>query len=135
MINTIEIFQKKFGISILRIIATFSVIVIHVSGPLVVKYGQISNFDWNIANFYDSISRYSVPMFFMISGALLLNKDYQLKDFLKKRLGKIALPFLFWSIFYSLFNRYALDDELFNIGKIVKDVFYGSEYHMCSYML
>lgn len=73
--------KNNFGLSILRIMATFSVIIIHVSGPLVVKYGQISNFDWNIANFFDSISRYSVPMFFIISGALLLKKDYNLKDF------------------------------------------------------
>ena len=69
-------FQKQqFGISFLRVLATFSVIVIHVSGPLVVKFGDISLFDWHVANFFDSISRYAIPMFFIISGALLLDKD------------------------------------------------------------
>lgn len=38
--------------------------------------------------------------------------------------------FLLWSIFYSLFNRYVLGDEIFNFHKIIKDIFYGSEYHL-----
>jgi surface polysaccharide O-acyltransferase-like enzyme len=120
----------NFGISILRILATFSVIVIHISGPEVVKFGKILNFDWHVANFYDSISRYAVPVFFMISGALLLGLEFELKDFLKNRLGKIVPPFLFWSLFYSLTNRYFFNTEMFNISKVVKDVFYGSEYHL-----
>lgn len=120
----------NFGISILRILATLSVIVIHISGPEVVKFGKISSFDWNVANFYDSISRYAVPVFFMISGALLLGREFEIKDFLKNRLGKIIPPFLFWSLFYSLTNRYVFTHETFNMSKVVKDVFYGSEYHL-----
>lgn len=122
--------QTNFGISILRILATLSVIVIHVSGSLVVKFGKISNFDWNVANFYDSISRYAVPVFFMISGSLLLGREFETKDFLKNRLGKILPPFLFWSLFYSLFNRYVFNHETFNVSKVVRDVFYGSENHL-----
>lgn len=125
-----KIKNEYFGISILRILATFSVIMIHVSGPIVVDYGNVSNFDWNIANFYDAISRYSVPIFFMISGALLLNKDYRLMEFLKGKLIKIVLPFIIWSLFYSIINRYVLNEETFDIIKIIKDVFYGSEYHL-----
>jgi surface polysaccharide O-acyltransferase-like enzyme len=123
-------FQTPFGISFLRILATLSVIVIHVSGPLVVKFGEISSFDWNVANFFDSISRYSVPVFFMISGSLLLGQDYGFIEFLKKRLGKILPPFLFWSLMYSILNRYVFSSEIFNVSKVVKDMFYGSEYHL-----
>jgi len=125
-----KIKETNFGISILRILATLSVIIIHVSGPLVVKIGKISNYDWNVANFYDSISRYAVPIFFMISGSLLLGRQFEIKDFLKNRLGKIIPPFLFWSLLYSLVNRYVYTNEPFNLAKITKDVFYGSEYHL-----
>lgn len=125
-----KITQTNFGISILRILATLSVIMIHVSGPLVVKIGEISNSDWHVANFYDSISRYAVPVFFMISGSLLLGRQFEIIDFLKNRLGKIIPPFLFWSLFYSLTNRFVFTNEAFDITKIVKDVFYGSEYHL-----
>lgn len=122
--------QINYGISILRILATFSVIVIHISGPQVVKFGKISNFDWHVANIYDSVSRYAVPVFFMISGALLLGRTFEIKDFIKNRLGKIIPPFLFWSFFYSLMNRYYFNHESFSVSKVVKDVFYGSEYHL-----
>lgn len=125
-----KIFQTNFGISILRVLATLSVIIIHVSAPLVVDFGKISSFNWNVANFYDSISRYAVPVFFMISGALLLGKEFEIKDFLKNRLGKIIPPFLFWSLLYSLTNRYVFTHETFNISKVIRDVFYGSEYHL-----
>lgn len=123
-------FQTQFGISFLRILATLSVIIIHVSGSLVVKYGEISSFDWNVANFFDSISRYSVPVFFMISGSLLLSQDYGFIEFLTKRLGKVLPPFLFWSLMYSVLNRYIFTGEAFRISKVVKDIFYGSEYHL-----
>ncbi|MDG2433715.1 acyltransferase family protein [Flavobacterium sp.] len=122
--------DSKFGLSFLRIIATFSVIVIHVAGPLVVRFSQIPNFEWHVANFYDSVSRYSVPVFFMISGALILRKDYELFDFLKRRFGKIIIPFLFWSLLYSLLNRYVFNDDSFSVVKIIRDVFYGSMYHL-----
>jgi surface polysaccharide O-acyltransferase-like enzyme len=122
--------STNFGISILRIVATFSVILIHISGPEVVNFGKISNFEWNVANFYDSISRYAVPVFFMISGSLLLGRTFEIKDFLKNRLGKIIPPFLFWSLLYSLTNRYVFTHETFNISKVIRDVFYGSEYHL-----
>ncbi|QZL00437.1 acyltransferase family protein [Flavobacterium psychrophilum] len=119
-----------YGISLLRILATLSVIIIHVAAPLVMKFGKISNFDWNVANIYDSMSRYAVPVFFMISGALLLGRDSEIKDFLKNRLGKILPPFLFWSLFYSVTNRYVFTQETFSISKIIRDVFYGSKYHL-----
>ncbi|WP_348823506.1 acyltransferase [Flavobacterium aestuarii] len=123
-------FPTQFGLSLLRILATFSVIVIHVSGSLVNQFGIVSMFDWNVANFFDSISRYSVPVFFMISGALLLGKDYELIDFLRKRFGKIIPPFVFWSLIYSLLKRYVFGGEYFSLIKIIKDVFYGSKYHL-----
>lgn len=122
--------KNLFGISFLRILSTFLVIVIHVSGPLVIKYGSISMIDWHVANVFDSFSRFSIPMFFMISGALLLHGNDGLKDFLSKRFWKIIPPFLFWSLTYSLLNRYVFNNEAFNLKKMIRDIFHGSEYHL-----
>ncbi|WP_272023351.1 acyltransferase [Olleya namhaensis] len=122
--------NNKFGLSFLRVLATFSIVVIHVSGSIVNDYDNANLFNWNIANIFDAFSRYAVPMFFMISGALLLNKEYSLNVFLNKRVKKIMFPFLFWSIIYSLLNRYVFNSESLNIEKNIKDVFYGSEYHL-----
>ena len=39
-------------------------------------------------------------LFFMISGALLLDSRLSAKDFIKKRFAKVAIPTLFWTLFY-----------------------------------
>ena len=45
---------------------------------------------------YISIGRMGVPLFFIISGALLINKDYTLGEFFKKRFSRILIPAAFW---------------------------------------
>ncbi len=60
---------------------------------------------WWTSNVYDSISRTAVPLFIMLTGALLLqpNKaDEPLRVFFKKRWNRIGIPVLFWgAIFFA----------------------------------
>lgn len=94
--------MKKVWIGYLRIIATIAVIVIHVSAGFVYEI----NFDfistWWIGLFAAGSMRFCVPIFVMISGALLLPKQYPLKEHLQKRMFRVVLPFLFWSIIYIM---------------------------------
>jgi surface polysaccharide O-acyltransferase-like enzyme len=43
-----------------------------------------------------------IGLFFMVSGALLLPVKIETGDFLKKRIGKIIGPLLFWTLFYMV---------------------------------
>lgn len=43
---------------------------------------------------------YAVPLFLLISGALLLNREIELTDFLKKRLPRIISPYVFYTIIH-----------------------------------
>ncbi|WP_105197157.1 acyltransferase, partial [Flavobacterium columnare] len=96
-------------ITSLRVLATFSVIFLHSASGILYLYGTISAFDWWIGNIYDSIVRFCVPIFLMISGTLILSKDYEsTREYLKKRVLRIFYPFLFWSILYisiDLFHK------------------------------
>ena len=56
-----------------------------------------------ITAFYDTLSRNAVPLFFMISGFLLLSKQEDVVTFLKKRAWKILIPFFAWSILYDVY--------------------------------
>ena len=47
---------------------------------------------------YLTISRMGVPLFFMLSGALLIGKDYSLSEFFKKRFARVLIPAVFWYI-------------------------------------
>lgn len=90
----------------LRVLATISVILLHVSGQILIQFGKVSNFVWWTGNIYDSSVRFCVPIFVMLTGALLLPKAYELGEFLRKRFLRIILPFLFWSFIYMLFTYY-----------------------------
>lgn len=45
-----------------------------------------------------SIVYSGVPMFVLLSGALLLGKDEPIQTFFKKRLSRVLLPFVVWSV-------------------------------------
>lgn len=109
----------------LRVVATIAVIVVHVATPAVfTKYNphSVTNTEWWIGNIYDSVSRFCVPVFVMLTGALLLPQKITLRNFFKKRLNRILLPFLFWSLVYIAFNLAlkvrdeGFDQTLHNIG-------------------
>jgi surface polysaccharide O-acyltransferase-like enzyme len=84
----------------LRVLATFSVIVLHVTAGILHKYGSATNFNWMVGNIYDSAVRFCVPVFLMLTGTLLLGKEIEINDFLKKRFSRILVPFIFWSCIY-----------------------------------
>jgi surface polysaccharide O-acyltransferase-like enzyme len=70
------------------------VVVTHVSS--VYFYAPSAN--WNAANFYGSLSRGCVPMFVMLTGALFLKRQESLRYFYGKRMMRLALPLVFWSV-------------------------------------
>ncbi|RZJ64306.1 MAG: hypothetical protein EOO50_16020 [Flavobacterium sp.] len=96
--------ESYFWAEQIRAVAILAVLTIHVSGGLVLEYGKIRYDHWMTAHVYDSIVRFSVPLFLMISGALLFPKEYGIRDFMRKRFKKILWPFLFWGLIYTLYN-------------------------------
>lgn len=63
-----------------------------------------SNPEFNLwGGIYGSFLRPCVPLFVMITGILLLPVKMSFEDFYKKRLLRIAVPFLLWSVLYNLF--------------------------------
>ncbi|WP_407379036.1 acyltransferase [Methanobrevibacter sp.] len=88
--------ERIFYYDLLRAFAIIAVIICHVDhffGPLTTQAQIIAQM-----TFHD-IGDIGVPIFLMISGALLLNRDYpSLPDFLKRRFARIIYPFIFWII-------------------------------------
>lgn len=89
----------------LRILATIAVVTIHISAIFITTNYYEGPSSWLTANFYESFTRWCVPIFVMISGALILSdqREYTYKSFLVKRISKIFIPLLGWSILYFLF--------------------------------
>ena len=72
--------NRKGYLDILRALAAVGVIVIHVSSNN--WFGYIGTFNWIVFTIYEGIARISVPIFFMISGSLLLSKIYSIKKYI-----------------------------------------------------
>lgn len=91
-------------LDVLKLIAIFMVICVHCSDPFNVSPEARSNPDYNFrGSLYGSALRSCVPLFVMITGVLLLPVKQSMKDFYKKRLLRIASPFVIWSVLYNLF--------------------------------
>ena len=109
----------------LRALATFCVILIHVAGSEIEKFKNVDPIVWWSANIYNGASRFCVPIFFMIIGAIHLNRDHKLSAYLKNRVGRILPPFLFWTSVYAVFNFYVFGNDLFSIKHFFLNVFQG----------
>ena len=75
--------KREYAFDLLRVISMFMVIVVHVSNVYSRSYGIISNQNFLYSLIYNTISRISVPIFLMISGALLLDRKFDKKKYRK----------------------------------------------------
>ncbi|HWZ16350.1 MAG TPA: acyltransferase family protein [Mucilaginibacter sp.] len=119
----------------LRLIALYAVIILHCTAPLLMQYGKVPLSDWLMADFLNAIVRFAVPVFVMVTGALLLRREYEIADFLKKRLVRVLIPFFFWSLVYVWYSWY--NEEITftagiwaNIRVVLHALKYGSSYHL-----
>jgi len=100
--------RRTAWLDLCRVAAMFGVVLIHSSAASFYQYGKIPLENWLSANFLDSLVRCSVPLFVMISGALLLKPGAKPVTFstLARRLTKVLVPLLMWSVIYLLFISY-----------------------------
>ncbi|MCL2134122.1 MAG: acyltransferase family protein [Candidatus Bathyarchaeota archaeon] len=98
-------------VDLIRVVAISAVLLLHAISNLatqpIINMGMLHW--WVVVDIYQSFGRMGVPLFLMLSGALLLapsKKDEQIDYFFKKRFSRIGLPFLFWSIIYFIWAFY-----------------------------
>ena len=87
---------------VLRAVAILAVVALHSAAPSIGHLPQVGYATWWTANLIDSACRWCVPIFVMISGALLLDPERQESpaEFYRRRLGRIGIPLVVWSVFY-----------------------------------
>ena len=98
--------KRVFYFDALRAIAILCVVLLHVTGHLgeMMSYNisSIYSFSGAFETFANNFFRIGIALFLMISGALLLGRDWDIKGFFSKRIPRIAKPFIFWSIVFSI---------------------------------
>ncbi|MBZ0221084.1 MAG: acyltransferase family protein [Candidatus Methylomirabilis sp.] len=99
---------------VLKISAVYAVIVIHTAAPYLLLQDGGHFYRWWAGNIYDSISRWCIPVFVMLSGFFLIEKhrDDRLKDFFLRRFSRVFVPLVIWSFIYFLWRIYANNEDL-----------------------
>ncbi|TAA72877.1 acyltransferase [Planococcus salinarum] len=118
----------------LRVLAIFAVVGVHTVSKII-NSGHTDQWEWQFANAIDSAIRWCVPVFFMLSGALLLNMKRQdpIGEFLKRRLQKVLIPLIFWSgvyIAYKIFEQ----GESYTFGEMLVLFFTDDVYYHLWFM-
>lgn len=91
---------------LLKAIAIFCMIMLHVSGEGVVGF-ELGSDLWCNSVWVNACTRWCVPVFVMISGALALNpnKETSLKKLWAKSILRLVVAFFFWSLIYALYRQ------------------------------
>ena len=123
--------NRKVHIDLLRILACFSVILLHSASQYWYDI-PITSTRWLVCNSYDAVSRFGVPIFVMISGVLFLGREGEidLKRLYRNNILRLAVAYWFWSVLYGLWDsREWMGAEGVKFKDYVAEVVYG-RYHL-----
>ena len=116
--------RRVVYLDILRIAACAAVILFHVSSQFW-SVTDRSDPAFTAIRFYDGICLWGVPVFVMISGALLLGRDEAglFAKIWKKRIPHVLLLYVVWGFIYGLFSGES------SVRELVKAALFGY-YHL-----
>ncbi|MFV0575788.1 MAG: acyltransferase [Vibrio sp.] len=130
--TTPKVQQHIFFFDVLRCVAAMAVVLIHSLGPYREEFGEIAFFEWASAVGLNGVLRWAVPVFIMISGALMLsdNRPFDFKYYVKRRLGKVLIPFVVWSLFYAYLSGWGADGFNSEVSQqVLSDSFHHETYY------
>ena len=110
--------KRSYYIDILNIVACFAVVLLHSTGS-VFQFNESPT--WFLSMVLQAIGHFSIPLFFMLSGATLLGyRDrYSTKEYFKKRFFRIFLPFILWSAIMLVWKYCIGDFEIQSFQQVI----------------
>lgn len=106
--------NRYMYIDILKVIAIFAIILSHIR--IVGGHAAVLNIPFS---HFHHIGKVGVQLFLMISGALLLNRDYpSIKEFINKKTLRLVPPYIFWMII-TLIVIGVLNQMTFNYDRMI----------------
>lgn len=90
---------------LLRVIAIAGIVLLHASSCYWKDYSVFSD-NWTAMALYDSLARWALPIFIMISGMLFIGHktEVSIKTLYSKYILRIVLVFIVWSLFYTFIS-------------------------------
>ena len=126
--------SPNLPVDLIRVVAVVLVILLHASIEsytyVMLNASQSYNY-WLDTTIYDSLTRIAVPLFVMLSGALLLQPikiQEPIRIFLKKRFTRLGFAFAFWSAVYFAWSHFVHNQTL-SINYIIQGLLTGPYFH------
>ncbi len=123
------------SIDLLNLLAILAVTVMH-STYIMTMVTPFESWEWWSASLTNCLSRFCVPVFLMCSGAMLMDAKRMASapGFYKKRLPKLIVPLLAWSVIYYYSERQWSEDFDYDLwtllgrivdGKVMQHLWYS----------
>lgn len=111
---------------LLRVVAALAVVVLHLSGSQL-SYVPLGSLEFHVLNTYDSLTRWCVPMFIMLSGMFLLDPKHALSPAkLAGHILRVLVALLVWGTAYALWDLVAANGmSLGAVLSAVRQVIWG----------
>lgn len=115
--------------SYLRVIAIVAVVLIHTAGKTAGNEDLRHTAAWWVASLSSFSTKWAVPLFVMVSGALLLRPpaDRSATLFYRRRLSRIGIPLVVWHVVYITLSATVLTSSV-QPRKIVARFLRGESY-------
>lgn len=115
--------NRKLNIEFIRIFSVIMVISIHVANVYIRRFDSVSQGYFLTATISSSLSRVCVPLFFMISGAFMGDKEFDKKSYFNKIFKFIGILAI-WSIIYY-FTKNGFEFE--GVEKVIANSFFNAD--------
>ena len=124
--------QRVAYLDFLRCFAIFLVLLLHTLVPVVTNTGVYGAPSWKLCVALDAFTRVGVPLFFMLSGYLMLSREStrQTEAFYRKNLPKLLIPLAVWNLIYYV-QLLGKNGEPFRLSRFFAGLLnQGHGYHM-----
>ncbi len=113
----------------LRVLGVYAVVTGHAAMTLTAPLRPFTT-NWWIGAWLFYLAQFAIPIFVMTSGALLLGNEREESalTFYKKRLYRVGIPLVFWTIVY-LIIRQVVDGEHLTAGSVARLILTGDPYY------
>ncbi|MEG0834606.1 MAG: acyltransferase [Hydrogenoanaerobacterium sp.] len=101
--------NREIWADVLRVVCAFTVVWLHCTCNTYTDW-QFGTLEWEKSLYVNCWTTFAVPCFFMLSGAFLLNKEHSIADTFKRRIPKVAIPLVVWSVIYVLVHIFYYKD-------------------------
>lgn len=131
--------KRNISFDVLRILAALSVVMLHASAHFI-GINEVGTADFRLANAMNSFSRFGVPIFVMISGAIFLseNKKITIKKLWIGNILRMLIVFAVWSMAYYIYQSlYYWDFDFWRQGivRTITGMVYASDHFWFFFMI